>query len=159
MRGLLFVVVVVALGAVGLGFYLGWFHVESDHADGKSNVTLTVDKDKFEADKKTAVADVQGMGRQTTDKTAGPNEKSHDGKAVSITADKIMMTTMEGAEEPAYTLAAGTKVTCDGKVCKAADLKPGMRIRVTTKNAEPHVATRIEALDSNRDFEKGAHIN
>jgi hypothetical protein len=30
-----------------------------------------------------------------------------------------------------------------------------MRIRVTTENAEPHAATRIEALDNNRDFEKG----
>jgi hypothetical protein len=29
-----------------------------------------------------------------------------------------------------------------------------MRIRVTSENADPHAATRIEAVDKNPDFEK-----
>jgi GH24 family phage-related lysozyme (muramidase) len=235
MKRLLFVLVLVGAGIVGLGFYQGWFHIGSDKADGKSNVTLSVDTDKFQQDRKTAVASVQGVGRQIKDKVAGPSEKSmdgtvvsvsgdkltmtskegkehshalaanvkvtcdgkactaadlkpgmrirvttdtadrhaaariealdkdtafasssHDGKAVSITGAKLVMTNMEGADEHTYTLTADIKVTCDGKVCKAADLKPGMRVRVTTENAEPHTATRIEALDNDRDFETGA---
>ena len=39
---------------------------------------------------------------------------------------------------------------------KAADLKSGMRVRVTTESAAPHQATRIEALENNQDFEKSA---
>jgi hypothetical protein len=66
------------------------------------------------------------------------------------------MTNMEGEQEQTHALAADAKITCDGKVCQAADLKSGMRIRVTTENAEPHAATRIEALDSHRDFDTGA---
>jgi GH24 family phage-related lysozyme (muramidase) len=93
---------------------------------------------------------------EALDKDTAFASSSHDGKAVSITGVRIVMTNMEGAEEHTYTLNADVKVTCDGKVCKTMDLKPGMRVRVTTENGEPHTATRIEALDSNRDFDKAA---
>lgn len=234
MQRLLMVVVLVGVGVVCLGLYLGWFHVESDNADGKSNVTFSVDKDKFQEDRKAAQAQVQDLGHRVKDKVTGPSDQpmdgtvvsisgdkltmtskegkehshtiaanvtvtcdgktcaaadlkpgmkirvtmdttdrhaasriealdqdaafassSRDGKAVSVTGEKLVMTNMEGADERTYTLAAGIRITCDGKDCKAADLKPGMRIRVTTDNAEPPAATRIEALDSDRDFDKG----
>jgi hypothetical protein len=151
MKRLLFVLVLVGVGAVVLGFYQGWFHIGSDTIDGKSNVTLSVNTDKFQEDRKSAVAGVQNLGRKTQARVVGP---SHDGKVVSITGAKLLMTNMEGAEEHVQALAADIKVTCDGKVCRAGDLKPGMRVRVTTENAEPSAATRIEALDNNRDFEK-----
>lgn len=92
---------------------------------------------------------------EALDKDVAFVSSSHEGKVVSITGDKFVMTNMEGKEEHAHTLTADSKVTCDGKACKAADLKPGMRIRVTTEKAEPHTVTRIEALDTNQDFEKG----
>lgn len=233
MRGFIFVLVVGA-GIVGLGFFLGWFHVGSDTTDGKQNVTLSVDTDKFQEDRKSAVANVQDLGRQIKDKVAGSSERtmdgtivgvkgdqltmtnkdgkehshalaadvrttcdgkacttgdlkagtrirvttneaaphgvariealdkdaafaniSHDGKVVSITGTKLVMTNLEGKSEQTCTLKNDAAITCDGKVCKAADIKPGMRVRVTTENAEPHAATRIEALDTDRDFEKG----
>jgi hypothetical protein len=158
MKRLLFVLVLVVVGIIGLGFYQGWFHVGSDKADGKSNLTLSVDTDKFQEDRKSAVAGVQNLGHKAEDKVAGKSHdgKSHDGKVVSISGAKLVMTNMEGEEEHRHALAADVKITCDGKICNAADLKPGMRVRVTTENAEPRAATRIEALDNNRDFEKGA---
>lgn len=235
MKRFLFVLALIAAGAIGFGFFQRWFHVESDKADGRSNVTLSVDTAKFKEDSKTAVANVQDVGRKIKDTVVGPSQKSmdgtvlsvsgdkltmtnkegkehshtlaanikitcdgktcttadlkagmkvrvtndpanqhaavriealdkdttfastsHDGITVTINGDKLVMTNMEGVEEHSYTLAGDIKVTCDGKVCKATDLKPGMRIRVTTDSGEPHSATRIEALDNNRDFEKGA---
>lgn len=169
MNRIIIVLVLLGVCAVGLGFYRGWFRVGSDSADGTSHVTLSVDTDKLQQDRKTAVADVQDAGRKIKDKVAGPNEKSvngtavepghalvsHDGKVVSITGNRLVMTNMEGQAEQTCTLAADVQITCDGKLCKAADLKPGMRVRVTNENAEPHAATRIEALDNNREFEKG----
>jgi hypothetical protein len=232
MRGFLLVLVMVGTGIVGLGFYRGWFQFDSDNSDGKSNVTLTMDTDKFQKDRKTAVANVQDAGRQLKDKVTGPGEKSmdgtvvsvsadkltmtgndkkehshalagkvnvtcdgktctaadlkagmkirvttdaanaatriealdknlafangsHDGKIVSITADRLVMTSTDGKAEHAHALTADVKVTCDGKACKAADLKPGMRVRVTAESAEPHAATHIEALDANAEFDKG----
>jgi hypothetical protein len=163
MKQSIFVVVLIGAGIVGLGFYQGWFHAESDSADGKSKVTVSVDKDKFQKDEKKAVAEVKDVGRQIKEKVAGPSEKkdtvsassSHDGKVVTITSDKLVMTNMDDKEKHTHPLGADIKITCDGNVCKAADLKPGMRIRVTVGNADTHTATRIEALDNNRDFEKG----
>jgi hypothetical protein len=154
MKGLLFVLVLLVAGAVGLSFYMGWFHIGSDSADGKSNVTLTVDTEKFQEDRKTAEEKVQHLGHQAKDKAKGLMEKSMDGTVVSVSANKLTMTSKEGKDHE-HTLAANVKVTCDGKTCLAADLKQGMRIRVTTETAEPHAVTRIEALDDNRDFEKG----
>ena len=140
MKALLVVLVLLVAGVAVLGYYREWF-------------TFSVDNDKFQEDRKAAVAGVKNLGTKAEAKVA---DKSHDGKVVSITAVKLVMTNMESEEEHMHALTADVRITCDGKVCKAADLKSGMRIRVTTENAEPHAATRIEALDTNRDFEKGA---
>ena len=155
MQRFLFLLVLVGIGVVGLGFYLGWFHIGSDSADGKSNVTLSVDEDKFREDRKTAAGNVQDLGRQLKDQVAGRSGKSMDGTVVSVSGDQLTLTRKDG-QEHRHTLAANAKVTCDGKACLAADLKPGMRVRVTTENAQPHAATRIEALDTQRNFEKDA---
>lgn len=139
MKRLLVGLVLVVAGIAVLGFYRGWFE-------------FGVNKEKFQEDRISAVAGVKNLGSKTEEKVAG---KSHDGKVVSITGAKLVMTNMDGEEEHMHALTADVKITCDGKVCKAADLKSGMRIRVTTEHAEPHSATRIEAIDNHADFEKG----
>lgn len=78
----------------------------------------------------------------------------HDGKLVSVTANKLVMTGNVGSAEYTRILAIDAKITCDGQVCKATDLKPGMRIRVTTDNNVPNDATEVEALDKNAEFAK-----
>ncbi len=75
----------------------------------------------------------------------------HDGKFVSFSGDQLVMAHKNGKEH-SHTLAADAKVTCDGSVCKAADLKAGMKIRVTTKKDDKKVATQVEALDKNTLF-------
>jgi hypothetical protein len=155
MQRLFFLLILFVAAAVGLGFYRGWFHVASDDADGTSNVTLSVDKEKIQQDRKTAVADVQDVGRKIKNKVASPSEKTMDGTLVSVSDDKLTMTNKED-QELSHALAATVKVTCDGKTCTAADLKAGMRIRVTTDTTDRHAATRIEALENNGDFEKPA---
>ena len=75
----------------------------------------------------------------------------HDGKFVSFSGDQLVMAHKNGKEH-SHTLAADAKVTCDGSVCKAADLKAGMKIRVTTKKDDKKIATHVEALDKNTLF-------
>ena len=48
------VIVLIVAGVVALGFYRGWFHLTSDSATDKPNVTVTVDKDKVQQDKQRA---------------------------------------------------------------------------------------------------------
>lgn len=76
---------------------------------------------------------------------------THDGKVVSMIDDQLVMTNKEGKEHT-HTVAADAKLTLDGKACKAADLKLGLKIRVTCTGADQKVATRIEAIDKNADF-------
>lgn len=72
----------------------------------------------------------------------------HEGNLKSIIGNKLVRTCPEGKEH-AHLLAADTKVTCHGKSCKAADLKTGMKIRVTTKKGDENVASRVEATEKN----------
>jgi hypothetical protein len=101
----------------------------------------TVDADKGVANR------VEGL-----DKNPEFASNRQDGKVVSITGNKLVMTGKLGKEEHTCTLSADVKVTCDGKVCKSSDLKPGMKIRVTSESNDPHAAVRIEAIDKNLDF-------
>ena len=57
-----FVLVLILAGIAGLGFYRGWFRVTSDSAGDKSNVTVTVDKDKIQQDKEKAKDKAQDLG-------------------------------------------------------------------------------------------------
>lgn len=79
---------------------------------------------------------------------------THDGIVVSITSGKLVMTTKLNNEskEHSHKLAADTKLTLDGKACKAADIKVGTKIRVTTKKGESQVVSLIEAIDKNETF-------
>lgn len=153
MKALLVVVVLLVAGMAGLGFYRGWFSFASDSAGARSNVTLTVDQDKFQEDRKAATESVQGLGRQAKDKVAGPGEKVTDGTMVSLKGGALTIADREGKEHR-HTLATDVRVTCDARPCEAADLKTGMRVRVTTGDDAPHAATRVEALDKNAAFEK-----
>lgn len=78
--------------------------------------------------------------------------KPRDGQLVSVTDKQLVMTDKESKKEQTCKFAADVKITCDGKVCKAADLKPGMKVRVTSESNEPHAATRIEAIEKNPEF-------
>jgi len=84
------------------------------------------------------------------------DQKTHEGTVVSVTANKLVMREKEvagKAKEHTHTLAPNAKVSCDGKACLLSDLKPGQKIRVTTKKDDPAIATRIEALDKQKSFE------
>lgn len=76
---------------------------------------------------------------------------THDGKVVSITSSKLVMTNKDGKEH-SHSVSAQTTVTCDGKACKTSDLKAGLKIRVTTKKTDENVAVGIEAIDKNSEF-------
>lgn len=61
--GLLVAVVIVGV----VGFYLGWFSFSMSDDDRKPNITLSVDKDKIEADKDKVVDKVQDLGSKDAD--------------------------------------------------------------------------------------------
>lgn len=78
---------------------------------------------------------------------------TQDGKVVSMTGDKLIMTNKEG-REITCALTGDAAVTIDGKVARAEDLKPGTRIRVTTLGDGKQLTSQIEAIVKNEDFEK-----
>jgi len=67
------------------------------------------------------------------------DDKSHNGKVVSVEGNKLTMTDTAGKEH-SHTVAADAKISCNGKVCKLADLRKGTLIRVTTNDAKQVVA-------------------
>ena len=79
--------------------------------------------------------------------------KTHDGKVVSMTGDKLTTTCSEGKQH-CHTVAKDAKVTCDGKDSKAADLKAGTPVRVTPHKDDKTVAT---AVDSGKHIPAAGH--
>jgi hypothetical protein len=100
----------------------------------------------------------QGTEKSIASRVEGINKNQdfasfrHEGKVISIADNKLLMSSKPGEDDQECTLTADVKVTLDGKACKAADLKPGMRIRVTAASDDPFAATWIEALDKNLGF-------
>jgi len=78
MNRLLMILILVAAGCVGLGFYLKWFHVGSESVDDQVHVTVTVDKEKMHQDENKALEKMHDLGHLVKDKTVGPAEKSKD---------------------------------------------------------------------------------
>jgi hypothetical protein len=156
MNRFLLLIILVAACVIGLAYYQSWFRIGTATRDGKTNVTLSVDTDKVQADSNAAVANVQDVGRQIKDKVAGPSEKSMDGTFVRFADETLIMKNADGTEHR-HPLAANVTLICDGSVCKRSDVKEGMKIRVTTTTAEPSVASRIEAIDKNQSFASGRH--
>lgn len=89
---------------------------------------------------------------EAIDKNLAFASDQQDGKVVSVKGDQLVMTGDKSEEELTRTLSSDVKITCDGKVCKASDLKPGMRIRVTSRSDDSNHAIRIEAIEKNREF-------
>jgi hypothetical protein len=44
------VLVLIVAVVVGVGLYMGWFHIGSDTTEGQTHITLTVDQKKIKAD-------------------------------------------------------------------------------------------------------------
>ena len=77
--------------------------------------------------------------------SASPNSATtHDGKVVSVAGDKLTTTCGEGKQH-VHTMAKDAKVTHDGQASKAADLKAGTSVRVTTSKDDKNVATCVES--------------
>ena len=92
----------------------------------------------------------QGTGSHKTEPCC---HTTFDGKVVSMTGDKLVMSNKDG-KECSHTLAKDAKLTRDGAKCNATDLKAGSKVRVTTKKDDHNVATVIESLDKHAEFAK-----
>lgn len=92
---------------------------------------------------------VPALAQKGSDKDLAGN--THEGKVVSASGHKLVMTDKDGKEHT-HTLAPNARISCDGKMCKLDDLKPGQKIRVTTERGNKEVAVKIEALDKDKDF-------
>jgi hypothetical protein len=79
---------------------------------------------------------------------------SHEGKIVKIAGNKLTMTDKEGKVEHTHTLAPDAKIMCDNKECKLEDLKPGLRVRVTTKPGDVTTAVKVEAFTKDEKPER-----
>ncbi len=68
MKTMMIVLALMVIAGVCLGFYLNWFNFSTSKNRGNSSVTLTVDKDKIEADKDDAIDKARNLGQKAVDK-------------------------------------------------------------------------------------------
>src|SRR5262245_37903842 len=74
---------------------------------------------------------------------------THKGLVVSVEANKLTMSDVDGKNLHSHMIPNAAAVTCDGKVCRLQDLKKGMHVVVTTEQqGNNNVVTLIEAMKS-----------
>jgi uncharacterized protein (TIGR03000 family) len=76
-----------------------------------------------------------------------PQTKTHEGRVVRFSNHELVMKGADGREHT-HTLANDAKVTIDGQPGRGEDLKPNMKIEVTTPQGDAKSALRIEAKSS-----------
>lgn len=72
--------------------------------------------------------------------------KTHQGKVVSVSDDKLVMTDNDGKNEHTHKITQVPKVILGGKAVKLTDLKKGDSVKVTT--TPEGVVTMVEAMRS-----------
>jgi hypothetical protein len=85
MKGFCILLVLLALGIVGFGFYRGWFSVATENADHKPTVSFSMDQDKLKEDEEKVKDKVHNLGHKakdtkdtTGDKTDKVQEKEQE---------------------------------------------------------------------------------
>lgn len=81
-----------------------------------------------------------------TDAAANVKESVLEGQLIKISGNMLMMTS-KGGKEHSLRLMEDARLTLEGKVFRAAELKTGMIIRVTTLPPDHGRVSRIEVLD------------
>jgi hypothetical protein len=71
----MFVVILLAVGIAGFGYYRGWFALSTNNADRQPSATISVDKDKFQDDEQKARTEVQGLGQEAK-RRIGPHDSA-----------------------------------------------------------------------------------
>lgn len=72
MRRLVGGIVLTLLVVAGVGYYMGWFQVSTNQSGEKSNIEITVDKQKLRDDAETAkkkAEELKDKAKQTLDET------------------------------------------------------------------------------------------
>jgi hypothetical protein len=78
MKALVFVVVLLAVGVAGLGFYRGWFRLSTDNTNPQSSTTFTVDKNKIHEDEQKVKDEVQGLKQEAKEKMGDRTDKAKE---------------------------------------------------------------------------------
>ena len=69
MKNLVFVLFLILIVVLCVGFYQGWFHFSTNSTGDTSSATITVDKDKIHADEQEAKDKVKEFGQKAKEKT------------------------------------------------------------------------------------------
>jgi hypothetical protein len=124
-------------------------------ADGIWTHVVSIERSEpvtYEGEVKMNTTNATNPGKKSDDKHVAtsstskpePCSNTHDGKVVSMTGDKLT-TTCDAGKQHCHTIDKDAKVTCDGHPSKAADLKAGTHVRVTTHKDDKTIATAVES--------------
>ena|SRR5207253_2046593 len=72
-------------------------------------------------------------------------EKTHEGKIVSVDKGKLTMTDKEGGSKMSHKVSAEATITLDGKKAKLSELKGGQFVKVWYSDDADKTATKVEA--------------
>jgi hypothetical protein len=73
------------------------------------------------------------------------DEKSHEGKVVSVDNGKLTMTDKDGGKKTTHKVSAEATITLEGKKAKLSEIKEGQFVKVWYSDDADKTATKVEA--------------
>lgn len=78
MKRFLLVLLLLVVAVVGLGFYLGWFRLSTEHTDQSTNIQITVDNNKIREDEERAKEKLHEAGQKVKQRVGKGSEKGEE---------------------------------------------------------------------------------
>jgi hypothetical protein len=80
MMRLLGLLVVLLIAVAAVGYYLDWFKLSTADSSGKTNISVTIDKEKIREDEERAKAKVQDLGQRAKEQAKQPGNSKEENR-------------------------------------------------------------------------------
>ena len=147
--GILFVVV---LAVAIVGYFRGWYFVETVHGAGTREAHVVVDKDKLRDDVGAAADEVGRLSQRAKEIVTGAATHTAagtlelDAQVVAVDAGNHVLQQRVGDSQLSLHVPSSTPVVIDGSERALANVNAGQSVRVTMRaDGDALQVTRIEA--------------
>lgn len=147
--GFLTFVVVLLVIVAGVGFWQGWFSFSSGDADGRTDLTLSVDKEKIEQDTGAALDATRREAREVGEKIKAASDiTSVEGVVESVDAQERSVTVRtEDSGAQTFQIRDETELSRDDEPTPLSGISAGDEVIVVYREGEQRRVDSITVVE------------
>ena len=157
--GFFTILLLLLVVAVGVGFWQGWFSLSttSDEAgNGRTDVTLTIDKEKIEHDTSTAIEATRREAREAGEKIKTATDlETVQGVVQSVDpAQNTITIRTDDDEVQTFRSGEATDISADGEETTLSGIAAGDRVVIVYREGDERTADSVTITSDDANGEK-----